>query len=76
MGGRWSGLVFGCQGPPRVWATLWMGLSNPLLQLHLDFGYYMVIFHIPCRVILLLLWTPCVVSSDLRMGSPLVDSNS
>ena len=55
IGGQ-SGIVFGCQGQPWMWATVHLGLSKALGQLPLSFENYLVKFHVPWRVKLHSFW--------------------
>lgn len=54
MGGFWSGLVFGYQCQPCMWATF--GPQQALWHLPLVFGHDMVVVHAPCGVILHRFW--------------------
>ena len=77
MGGCQSCLAFVCQGEPSLWATPWLSLRNPLLQLHLGFGYYVGDSPRSMLSNLAHLLEPmCVVSSDLTNGSSLAESLS
>lgn len=60
----------------RMWATLWMGLNNTLVHLPLCFGNDIVMFCVPCQVILHCFWALCVVFSDLELGSLLEENLS
>ena len=47
-----SVFVFGFQDQTNVWATLWVGLRIPPLQLQSCFGSDMVMFQVPCQLFL------------------------
>ena len=51
-GGCHAGLVFGFKGQTNVWATLWVGLRNPLVQMQWHYANDKGMSHTPLGVFL------------------------